>query len=142
MVNFKGGIKEAAKMLAGLAPNQRARVLAEIAQKDANMAEALEHAMVTFEDLSKLSIKQLQELLRDIKIADIALGLRAASEELKTYLYKNLPKSLCQELDDVLLGPPRSLEQVLEAQDKVAQVLRQKIDQGKVVLAGDDDPFV
>lgn len=142
MIKFDGGLEAAARMLAGLDPSSRARILQEITAKDPNMAMALKNAMVTFEDLALVTVKQLQELLREIKIADLALGLRAASKELKDHFYNTLPKSLCREIDEVLLGPPRPLEQVLEAQEKVLSVVRTKIDRGELVLSRHDEPMV
>lgn len=142
MIKFDGGLEAAAKMLAGLDPSSRARILQEITAKDPNMAMALKNAMVTFEDLALVTVKQLQELLREVKITDLALGLRAASKELKQHFYNTLPKSLCLEMDEVLLGPPRPLEQVLEAQEKVLSVVRSKIDRGELVLSRHDEPMV
>lgn len=143
MSRFEGGVKASAKMLAGLAPDERTRILAEISKRDPNMAEALKKAMVTFEELNLLSIKQLQELLRSIQISDLALGLRAASNELKDHFYNILPKSLCRELDEVLMGPPKPLTKVLEAQEKVMVVVRAKLDRGELVLSrNNDEPMV
>jgi len=142
MAKFIGGVQAAAKMLAGLDPKNRERVLGEIAARDPNMAEALKQSMVTFEDLQFVTIKQLQELLREIKLPDLALGLRAATKELKDHFYSILPKSLCRELDDVLLGAPQPLEKVLEAQEKVMVVVRAKMDKGQLVLSRNDEPMV
>lgn len=142
MAKFIGGVEAAAKMLAGLDPKNRERVLGEIAARDPQMAEALKHSMVTFEDLKLLTIKQLQELLRDIRIADLALGLRAATKELKEHFYSVLPSSLCREMDEVLLGAPQPLEKVLEAQEKVMVVVRAKMDKGQLVLSRSDEPMV
>lgn len=142
MAKFKGGVEAAAKMLAGLDPKDRERVLADIVKRDPSMAEALKEAMVTFEDLIYISVKQLQELLREIKIHDLALGLRVASKELRAHFYATLPKSMCQEIDEVLLGPVRPLEKVLEAQEAVMSVVRAKIDKGQIVLSRADEPMV
>ncbi len=142
MAKFNGGVEAAAKMLAGLNPEDRKRVLGEIEQRDPSMAEALKESMVTFEDLSLISVKQLQELLRSIKIQDLALGLRVATKQLRSYFYTTLPKSMCQEIDDALLGPVQPLEKVLQAQEAVMKVVRDKIDNGELVLSRHDEPLV
>ena len=142
MAKPEGGIKAAAKMLAGLDPKNRQRILLEIAGRDPVMAESLKKAIVSFDDLQRLSIKQLQELLREVKIADLALGLRAASVELKDFFYHNLPKSLLREIDDILLGPPQPLERVLEAQEKVLTIVRAKLDRGELVFSDQNDEMV
>lgn len=142
MAKFNGGVEAAAKMLAGLKPADRDRVLNEIKERDPSMALALKESMVTFEDLIYISVKQLQELLREIKMKDLALGLRVATKLLRSHFYQTLPKSMCQEIDEVLLGPVQPLERVLEAQEAVMRVVRQKIDKGQIVLSSDDEPMV
>ena len=142
MAKFNGGVEAAAKMLAGLKPEDRKRVLGEIEQRDPSMAQALKESMVTFEDLKMISVKQLQSLLKSIKIEDLAMGLRVATKELRAYFYNTLPKSMCQDIDDALLGPVQPLEKVLEAQEAVMSVVRDKIDKGEIVLSRSDEPMV
>ena len=142
MAKFNGGVEAAAKMLAGLNPTDRARVLDEIKERDPSMAQALKESMVTFEDLIHISVKQLQELLRVIKIKDLAMGLRVATKELRSHFYSTLPKSMCQEIDEVLLGPVQPLQRVLEAQEVVMSIVRDKVDKGEIVLSSADEPMV
>lgn len=135
---FKGGLEAAAKMLAGLDPQSQERILQDIATKNPQMAQALRESMVTFDDLQFLSVKMLQELLREIDIKDLALGLRIGCPELKNKVLSNVSKGLRSEIEDVLLGPPRPVEQVQEAVAKVMEVVRAKVEKGELVLRADD----
>ena len=54
-MKFQGGVKEAAKMLAGLSKAAREKVLEIISKKDPRMAEALHKNMYAFEDLKYLT---------------------------------------------------------------------------------------
>lgn len=135
---FKGGLEAAAKMLAGLDPQSQERILQDIAAKNPQMAQALRESMVTFDDLQFLSVKMLQELLREIDIKDLALGLRIGCPELKNKVLSNVSKGLRSEIEEVLLGPPRPVEQVQEAVAKVMEVVRAKVEKGELVLRADD----
>jgi flagellar motor switch protein FliG len=139
---FKAGPKEAAKLLAGLSIEQRRKVLEEIAGRDPEMAELLAKMVVVFEDLRFITVKMLQELLREIKIDDLALGLRIASPELKNHLLSNVSRSLRTQIEDVLLGPPKPVSKVEEAQERVMLVVRAKVDRGELILRAGGEELV
>lgn len=141
-MGFKGGIEEAAKMLAGLDRQGRENVLKIIAEKDPEMAETLKKNMVTLEDLQYLTVKMLQDLLRDIDIADLALALRISSDKLKSHILQNVSSSLRKDIEDVLLGPPQSVSTVNEAADKVMNIVLKKIDKGELVINKDGEKLV
>lgn len=136
-MKFQGGVKEAAKMLAGLSKAAREKVLEIISKKDPRMAEALHQSMYTFEDLKYLTQVMLIELLREIKIADMGLALRIASNDLKDFILKNSPRGMRQEMEEILMGPPQLASKVEEAQERVMTVVRMKIDKGQLIISKD-----
>lgn len=133
-MKFQGGVKEAAKMLAGLSRSAREKVLEIISKKDPVMAETLHKSMYTFEDLQYLTPLMLIELLREIKIADMGLALRISSNQLKDFMLKNSPRGMRQEMEEVLTGPPQLASKVEDAQERVMAVVRAKIDKGQLVI--------
>lgn len=135
---FQGGIKAAAKMLAGLSKSAREKVLESISKKDPKMAMALHKSMYTFDDLQYLTPMMLIELLRGIKIPDMGLALRIASPELKDHVLKNSPRGMRQEMEEILLGPPQLASKVEEAQERIMSVVREKIDKGQLIINKDN----
>jgi flagellar motor switch protein FliG len=133
-MKFQGGIKEAAKMLAGLSRSAREKILETISKKDPTMAIALHKSMYTFEDLQYLTPLMLIELLREIKIVDMGLALRISSNELKDFILKNSPRGMRQEMEEVLMGPPQLASNVEDAQERIMNLVRQKIDKGQLVI--------
>jgi flagellar motor switch protein FliG len=131
---FQGGVKAAAKMLAGLSKAAREKVLETISKKDPRMAEALHKSMYTFDDLEYLTPMMVIELLRSINIKDLGLGLRIANPNVKNAILPNCPKLLRQELEEVLMGPPQLASKVEEAQERIMEVVRKKIERGELVL--------
>lgn len=136
-MKFQGGVKEAAKMLAGLSRSAREKVLDIISKKDPRMAEVLHKSMYTFDDLQFLTPVMLIELLREIKIADMGLALRISSNELKDFVLKNSPRALRQEMEEILTGPPQLASKVEEAQERIMSVVRAKIDKGQLIINKD-----
>ena len=133
-MKFQGGVKEAAKMLAGLSKSAREKVLELISKKDPAMARHLHQSMYSFEDLRYLTPLMIIELMREIKIADMGLSLRIAPMELKDHILKNTPKVMRQEIEEILLGPPQLASKVEEAQERVMTVVRKKIDKGELII--------
>lgn len=136
-MKFQGGVKEAAKMLAGLSRAAREKVLELISKKDPQMAQALHKSMYTFDDLQFLTPLMVIELLRSIKVADMGMALRIASPELKVHILKNIPRGMRQEVEEILMGPPKLASQVEEAQERIMTIVREKIDKGQLIINKD-----
>jgi flagellar motor switch protein FliG len=136
-MKFQGGVKEAAKMLAGLSKAAREKVLDIISKKDPVMAENLHKSMYGFEDLQFLTPLMTVELMRSIKVADMGLGLRIASPELKNHIMKNSPRGMRQEMEEILIGPLKLTSQVEEAQERIMVIVRAKIDKGELIINKD-----
>lgn len=134
MAKFQGGLKEAAKMLGGLTREAQKKILSVIAKKDPLMASQLENNLYSFEDIRYLTPIQYMELIREINIADFALALRMGSAELKDFVFKNSPRGIRQEIEDVLLGPPKLANLVTEAEQRVMTIFLRKLDKGELVI--------
>lgn len=134
---FEGGIKAAAKMLAGLSKSARDKVLETISKKDPKMAYAISKSMYTFDDLVNLTPLMVVELMRSIKVKDMGLALRIASPELKNLILINSPRLLRSEMEEVLLGPPQLTSKVEEAQERIMEIVRAKIEKGELVINQD-----
>lgn len=133
-MKFQGGVKAAAKMLAGLSKSAREKVLETIFKKDPRMAVALHKSMYTFDDLQFLTPLMLIELMRSVKTADMGMALRIASPEVKNFVLMNSPKMLRQEMEEILLGPLQLASKVEEAQDRIMEIVRAKIDKGELII--------
>ena len=142
-MKFQGGVKAAAKMLAGLSKATREKILETISKKDPIMAQELHKSIYTFDDLQYLTPMMMIELLRSIKIPDMGLALRIASPELKENVLKNSPRVMRQEIEEILMGPPQLASKVEEAQEKIMFIVREKIDKGQLIINKDSsDTYV
>ncbi len=139
---FKGGVKEAAKLLSALSTSERERILLEIAKKDPSRAELLKREMVTLEDLKYITVKMLVELLREVKISDLALALRLGSDQLKAHITSNVTTSMKDEIESILNIGPRPVSEVEESVERVMQVVRKKLDNGELILSQHGEELV
>lgn len=133
-MSFKAGVKEASKILAGLDFQQREKILELIVQKDPKMADLLRENLVTIEDLKFATVKMLQELLREIKLDDLGLALRAAGKEVQDHIMNNVSKSMREQIGEIINGKPQPLDIVKPAYQRVLDVIRQKVEKGELVL--------
>lgn len=111
MKNFNG-LQAAAELLNGLDKEAREKLLANIAKENPEMAKKLLDRMFTFEDLAKVSGRQMQALLREIPGPRLALAMRAASESLKAFIFSNLSKRAADILQEEItsMGPQKKSE--------------------------------
>ena len=134
---FNGGVKGAAKLLAGLDPVSRQRLFEELAKKDPKIVEILKKNMVSMEDLILLTVKMIQDLTREIQMKDLGMALRTEKEDLRDHFLNNISKRMKEEVEDVLNGPPQLLSKVQEAQEKILSLIIIKMEKGEVVLSKD-----
>lgn len=132
------GMRQAIELLNALGPGERKTLLENMRQRDPQMTQFLEDHLLSFEDLKNLSVKQLAELLRELHIPDLALGLRIASDALKSHILKSVSSRIRQDIEQVLLGPPQPVNKVEEAVAKVMAVVKSKVEKGELVLSDDD----
>lgn len=142
-MNKKGGVEQALELLSGLAHGEREKLLDIISSKDPTMASVLRNGLITLEDLRYLSVKMLQEFLREISLDQLALAMRISSPELKSFIYHHISSSMKRQIDDVLLGPPKPVNQVLDAQDAIIAVMKKMVDKGQLIIdRSGNDPLV
>lgn len=97
-----------------------------------------------FEDIVGLENRAVQQLLRQVETADLAMALKGVSEEVRDKVTGNMSERasvmLLEEVD--LLGQVR-LRQVEEAQQKIIMTIRALEEAGDIVLRRSaDDEFV
>ena len=111
---------------------------------DLALAEEVKSRMFMFEDITKLDDRSVQQVLRQIDTATLALALKGVPDTVRDKITRNLSsragEGLLEEID--LLGPVR-LTQVEEAQQGIIRTIRQLEEQGQIMVRrGGDDEFV
>lgn len=139
---FKGGIKEAAKMLQLLGPSEAKRLLAQIAVQDPKMAQTLADNLISMEDLQHLTVTMLVDLLKDIDRKEFGQALRTVEPQIVNKLLSMVSSSIKLDIEEGLKGPPIKVSDIETAQEKILKVLKEKIDKGQIVIDASGDQFV
>jgi len=127
-MSFKGGIKEAAKLLMGLLPEKRMKVLRLMQKINPQLALQIGDNLYEINDILRLETRSFNELLKSVAIIDLALSFKLSTEEDKNSLLKRLPKLNQQEFNEVLYEHKVSKDKVLLAQSKILKILGEQID--------------
>lgn len=113
--------------------------------QDKDLAEAVRNQMFVFEDIRHLTDREIQVLLKEIDVDDLALALKDASEELKNRLLSNVSEEVKKTLDEKIQfsGPVRT-SLVEDKQLNIVQQARQLEEAGQitVVRSAEDDTFI
>jgi flagellar motor switch protein FliG len=141
-----GGPQSVAEILNQMERTVEAAILKRLEEEDQeDLAEEIRRYLFTFEDLLGVEDRGIMSLLKEINTQDLALALKAASDELKMKFFKNMSSRAAEMLQEELeiMGPVR-LRDVEAAQQKIIQIAKRLESEGQLVLAGkgSEDVFI
>ncbi len=140
-----GGPAAVANVLNLAAPSIEKELLEEMANHEPALVDKIRDLMFVFEDISRLDDKSTQKLITEVETKDLAMALKAASDDLQDQIFRSMSQravaALKQEME--FLGPVR-LRDVEEAQRKIVADVRRLEEAGDVTIGGggDDDLLV
>jgi flagellar motor switch protein FliG len=129
------GLKQAIEMLQGLDLAAQQSLIAEIARRDPEMAIKLKQNLVTFDDLQYLTVAMMKRLLQDIDLDVLGLALRGSNKATADHILDMFSTNMKRDVEDILKGKPRPLSDVLEAQNKIMEVVHRLREKGEIVLS-------
>jgi flagellar motor switch protein FliG len=138
-----GGPRAVADIFNRLSQKNAKATISYIEQADEALANAIKDMMFTFEDISKLDSKAIQEILKSVDKKDLVLALKTASEEMKEKLITNMSKKAAEALLEELqfLGAVK-LKEVEGAQRRVAETAQKLVEQGVIQLGEAEETVV
>ena len=136
-MTLSGGPAAVAKVLTLASGSMEKAVIESITQRNHELAQQISNLMFAFEDLTTLDGKSMQRILRDVDSKELALALKAASDELKQHIMKNMSERAAGALTEEMeyLGPVR-VKDVEAAQTRIVAALRTLEETGEIVLSG------
>jgi flagellar motor switch protein FliG len=134
---FAGGVKEVAEILNRIDRGAEKAIMAELEERDAELADEISRLMFTFEDIVYVDDAGIQKTLREVEIRDLALALKTANEEVTDKILRNMSERareiILEEIE--FLGPVR-MRNVDEAQQKIVTAVRRLEDAGELIIEG------
>ncbi len=132
-----GGVKTVANILNQTQKNLEKNILGKLEEADPELADKIKQNMFIFEDLVKVDDRGIRELLKEITSQELALALKAASDEIKEKVFRNLSERAAEMLreDIEALGPTR-LSDVEKAQQAITRACLKLEGEGKIIVGG------
>jgi flagellar motor switch protein FliG len=136
-MTLSGGPQAVAKLLNMTGGSLEKELLEGIESRNADIATQIKSLMFVFEDLLLVDSRGIQRVLRDVDAKDLALALKAASDELKKHIRSNMSERAGQALEEEIemLGPVR-VKDVEAAHLRIVEIVRQLSDSGEIMIAG------
>ena len=137
VANISGGVERLAEILNQTDEISSELILTEIEDTDAEMAAQIKQKMFVFEDLVLVDDRGFQKLLRKVETLELAIALKAASEDVKEKVFRNMSERagamLQEEMED--LGPVR-MNEVSDAQMTITSIIQEMEAKGELIISG------
>lgn len=132
-----GGVARLADMLNQIDGATVEQIIYEIEENDPDLAEEIKQMMFVFEDIVLVDDKGLQKVLRSVESQELAVALKAASEEVKQKIFRNMSKRAAEILKEEMevTGAVR-MKDVTDAQDKVSRIIQDMERRGELIITG------
>jgi len=138
-----GGIKTAAEILNLVDGSIEADIMDQIKEIDADLGQQIQDKMFVFDNLNDVDDRGIQTLLREVSTDNLLLALKAADEQLKEKIFKNMSKRAAEMLrDDLEAAGPVKLSEVEGAQKEIIMIARRMSEAGEMNLGGSGDEMV
>lgn len=132
-----GGIDLLAEILNQTDQVSSELILSELEEVDMEMASQIKQRMFVFEDVVLVDDRGVQKLLRKVETMELAIALKAASEEVREKIFKNMSERagdmLREEIED--MGPVR-MKEVTDAQQNITNIIQEMETKGELIVAG------
>jgi flagellar motor switch protein FliG len=126
-------LRKLAIVLSGLENDLRDRLLDEISKHDEETGSRVRALMITWEDITSIADRSLQEALRSVDSGKLALALHGADEDIVQKIRSNISERAVAMLDEEISLMQEPLEkEVLDAREEVVGPLREANQEGKL----------
>ena len=138
------GINMLASILNESSPNIKDKILTELErQVPFEVINSVKEQMFSFEDIIYLSDMDIQLILKEIRTGDLAIALKAASDELKEKIFQNMSKRAVEIMtEEISMLPPIRISDVRSIQKSILKTVNNLAADGKIVISRQDEEFV
>lgn len=130
-------LRKLAVVLSGLETDLRDQMLDEISKHDEETSKTVRNLMITWDDISSIADRSMQEALRSVESSKLAVALYGANEAIVEKIRSNISERAVASLDEEISLMQDPLEkEVLEAREEVVNPLRDANEQGTLRVTG------
>ena len=131
-----GGVPAIVEVLNRVDRSTEKAIVESLEVDDPELAEEIKKLMFVFEDIVLLDDRPMQIVLRQVDTKELALAMKATTEDATNKIFKNMSKRAAEMLKEELsyMGPVK-IRDVEEAQMKVVNIIRSLEDKGEIVIS-------
>lgn len=132
-----GGVEKVVDMFNHFDRSREKQILDKLDVIKPPLAEVIRKHLFTFEDFVQLDDKGIQSIMREVSNDTLTLALKAATDELKEKIFRNVSSRAAEVIREDLevMGPVR-LSDVEKAQSEIIKIVRKMEEEGKIFIAG------
>ena len=132
-----GGTRVAAEILNFMPSALETTVIATVRDFDPEIAQKIQDAMFTFENVNDLDDRAIQLLLREVQSESLIVALKGANLELRERIFKNMSSRASEMLrEDLESKGPVRISEVEAEQKEILKIVRRLADEGQIALGG------
>jgi len=132
-----GGVEKVVDMFNHFDRSREKQILDKLDVMKPPLAEVIRKHLFTFEDFIHLDDRGVQAIMREVSNDTLTLALKAATDELKEKIFRNISSRAGEMIKEDLevMGPVR-LSDVERAQSEIIKIVRRLEEEGQLVIAG------
>jgi flagellar motor switch protein FliG len=132
-----GGVEKVVDMFNHFDRSKEKQILDKLDVLKPPLAEIIRKHLFTFEDFVQLDDRGIQAIMREVSNDTLTLALKAATDELKEKVFRNISSRAAEVIKEDLevMGPVR-LSDVEKSQSEIIKIVRKMEEEGKIFIAG------
>lgn len=132
-----GGVGRLAEILNQIDGGSAEQIIDDIEEEDGELADQIKQKMFVFEDIVLVDDKGLQKVLRSVESQELAVALKAASEEVKQKIFKNMSERAADILkEEMEVSGAVRMKDVTDAQQKITRIIQDMERKGDLIISG------
>jgi flagellar motor switch protein FliG len=132
-----GGVPRLAEILNMLDGTATEQIIEEIEENDPELAEEIRQNMFVFDDIILVDDRGLQKVLRSVESQELAVALKAAADEVKEKIFRNMSERASEILkEEMEVSGAVRIKEVTDAQQKITKIVQDMERKGELVISG------
>lgn len=132
-----GGVGRLSEILNQIDGTSAQMILDEIEEDNPDLAAQVKQLMFVFEDLVLVDDKGLQALLRKVETRELAVALKAASEEVKDKIFQNMStRAADMVMEEIEAAGSVRMRDVENAQQAITKLIQDMEEKGELIISG------
>ena len=132
-----GGVGRLAEILNQIDGGSAEQIIDDIEEADPDLADEIKQMMFVFDDIVLVDDKGLQKVLRSVESNELAIALKAAAEEVKQKIFKNMSERAAEILkEEMEVSGAVRMKDVTDAQQKVTRIIQEMERKGELIISG------